>query len=638
MGDHKTTATMETVPVATPAIAAPGVNRREVAIQVTRARVTNLVKRLRNRRNPTNAQQQLPRLSATNSFGPLDVELKSKSEISGITDTEYGDDFSWDDGKSTKKKHGDKNRNFETSFQPSARPKKSFAKNNISNPTDPSLSESLGSWCDALSSLAKSEEMNSFIHSSNKLAISAAHKSLDTARNVGEIAVHTALLPVTLPLHITASATGLVFKTGSSALHYFCDNLVPIVIDHAINIPPNSLLTDSKTKPGRFQGGSELKKKTVPPEPTKAKPIQQTSYDDDFLDRLRLDLHLSTSNDIDEAVFSVDTDSLTLLINATANCSKFLLWVDDVNVVFNEKSESEFPVRLNCVDLDKESSIEKLTFDALSQLAQQSMDIALSNKFVLNMLSEIERNKSQIVNPIRIDWKPLGQTRKDYPRMLKLTKAEYYDELCDRVCTWTGKYFGEKYHGSDNAFFMAQGVVGGSPKEIFDLLWDSQRTKEYNKHCVYREDVFSVLDDDPDDDSDEAEKATNKDFCGAKIISSETKIPFTKMSVPLSAVMCAKLLGDRPEDGYLIFSRSLNHGHKGYHSSKTPGHCKAGKNEVILGINIMRPVPGRPELSDLISISQVDASILPPFLRPRVGIMAVEDFFKNVRKSLQSSR
>ena len=69
--------------------------------------------------------------------------------------------------------------------------------------------------------------------------------------------------------------------------------------------------------------------------------------------------------------------------------------------------------------------------------------------------------------------------------------------------------------------------------------------------------------------------------------------------------------------------------------------CLTAKNEIIFGINILRPVrisgndnTPKNNCCDLISISQVDASILPNFLKERVGTMAVEDFFKNVQSSL----
>ena len=449
---------------------------------------------------------------------------------------------------------------------------------------------------------------------------------------MGEIAVHTALLPVTLPLSVTASATGLVFDTGSNALHYFCDNLVPIVINHSIKVPKRA--NASKLKDGSKSGTMTVALGSTKENNSFREKLENGEFKynhDEFLDRLLLDSHLKSGiNDGSQAVYSVDTDSLTLKLKATAiksaKQSKFLLRVDDVNVIFKKcQDTTDSRVRVFCVDLKKESSDEKLTLDALAQLSQRSIDITLSNEFVRNMLPEQTQEESGAANIIRASWKPLGKTKNDYNRLLKLSRDEYYDELRGRACIWAGKYLGDKYHGSENPFFMAQGVVDASPLEILNLLWDSKRTKEYNKHCVNREDILIVLEDD--------EEGLNR----AKIIESETKVPFTSMSVRLSALMCSKPLGDRPEDGVVIFSRSLGRGPTGYHSSKNADLCRSSKNEVILGVNILRPVPGRPDLCDLISISQVDASILPQFLKSRVGIFAVEDFFKNIRAVFLSS-
>lgn len=461
--------------------------------------------------------------------------------------------------------------------------------------------------------LAQSEEMGAFVDSSTKLATSAAHKSIETAKTVGELAVHTALLPVTLPLHVTATATGLVFDTGSKTLHFVCDNLVPIVVKQSTML----------AKQGRLTNGSCSTSKVLKSEASRSKPKSTPQKKDHkykhdkFLDLLLLDVHqTSESGGVEEAVFSVENDTLSLKIKEAAaklaGQSKFLLRVEDV-VVTSKK------IRVCIVDLKKESADETLTRDALAQLSQRSVAICMSNEFVKDKLPEDVQKQSDSGTLIASSWKPIGQTKNDYSKLQKLSQDEYYGELRKRCCIWVGKYQGEKYHGSGNPFFMAQGVVDASTAEIFNILWDSNRTKDYNKNCVYRKDVMSVLKDD------------KKGYYKAKIIESQTKVPFTSMTVDLSALMCSMSLSDKSEDGVVIFSRSLARGPSGHHTTKTLGQCKSSKNEVILGVNILRPVPGRPDLCDLISISQVDASILPPFLKSRVGTFAVEDFFKNIR-------
>ena len=100
------------------------------SIRTTRLRVAKVLKRLR-RRTPTNAEK-LPPLDR------LDEEhLENRSEVSGITDV--GDDLSCYGGDSnTKNKQSQR---ISRSLSPEFPAK-------TSNPTDPSLSESLETWCE----------------------------------------------------------------------------------------------------------------------------------------------------------------------------------------------------------------------------------------------------------------------------------------------------------------------------------------------------------------------------------------------------------------------------------------------------------------------------------------------------------
>jgi hypothetical protein len=521
--------------------------------------------------------------------------------------------------------------------------------------TDYTLSESLGVWFDSLSSLVKSKEMDTLVHSSNILVSSAAQTSLDTALNVGGMVMHTAFLPVTVPLHVAAFASDLVVKGGNAALHRFFD-IIPIVVDFTPLVSMdrndngasqlNSADTSDKSR------NKILALRTTKRTNATTSTMKQLNDDgrecdhrDNFLDRLRLDTHLiGKENDVHRAITTNcfgGIHSTTQTVSSDSTCStdsftmtkpdlsKFLLRVDDINIYAQSNPASETKVRVIFIDLDNNLSDEGLTSDALSQLGQRCIDIASSNEAVIDMMLPATRQEqSKISNSLRVDWKAHGQTKKDYKHLNHLSKNEFYDALRSHVLIWSGKYTGPKYHGSENHFFMARGVINGKPQNVLNLLWDSTRTKEYNNHCVERKDL-SVINDDA--------TTPSGGFHGTKIIKNETKVPFTKLSVRISALMHAQCIGDRPEDGYIIFSRSLNSGHAGCYfdgDEKTKGFCQSGNNEVILGVNIIRPVSGNPNLADLISISQVDARILPSFLAYKVAVMAVTDFFKNARKIL----
>jgi hypothetical protein len=298
--------------------------------------------------------------------------------------------------------------------------------------------------------------------------------------------------------------------------------------------------------------------------------------------------------------------------------SKLLLRVDDVNVIAPPNPASDTVLQAVYVDLDREFGDEHITKDALSQLVQRGVEMASSNPAVdFDCTSMHQMGKS---GTIEIEWKPESKTKREMMVLNSLSQSDFFNALRSKVLIWSGKYRGPKYHGSENTLFMARGVVNGSPRQFTSMLWDSSRTREYNNYCLGRKDVVVINDE-----------FSNGGIYGAKVIKSETQVPFTSLSVFLSAVMHARALGDRAENGYMIFSRSLNTGRAGHHVTKQDGVDQGNKNEIILGVNIMRPVPGHADLTDLISVSQVSVSMVPPFLAFRIGMMGVEDFFKNVR-------
>ena len=154
------------------------------------------------------------------------------------------------------------------------------------------------------------------------------------------------------------------------------------------------------------------------------------------------------------------------------------------------------------------------------------------------------------------------------------------------------------------------------------MLWDSHRTLEYNNFSLGRKDTLII------DDS-----IINGGDSGAKVIKSDTRVPFAGINITLSALMHAKKLKEGSDEGYVIVSRSLSSGMAGCHIVSSKHTPKNSKNEILLGVNIMRPVPGHPDLCDLMSVSQVSSTMVPQFLAFRIGMMGLEDFFANVRKA-----
>jgi hypothetical protein len=493
---------------------------------------------------------------------------------------------------------------------------------------------------------------------------SAIKTSAGTALTASGMVVKTAFLPVTFPLNVAASTTDLFINVAGDVIRHVrndeCDlderyarnnmyntpaqdllhnffNFIPFVVQSAIKIMTPALTTERRPA-DRVDTTTMLvipskKKERAQPYSLATHDSAKEASPEAFLLRLRLDIYPSVNAELKMMEEELDDDDATTRTDTTENSaslpmnpsgftksdfSKFLLRVDDVNVLAPPNPASDKVVRASYVDLDSEFGDERTTKDALSQLIQRGVDVASSNPAVDFDCTPVHQAVKS--NTTEIEWKPESKTKRDMMALSSLSQSDFFEALRSKVLIWSGKYRGPKYHGSDNALFMARGIVNGSPRQFTSMLWDSSRTREYNNYCLGRKDVV-VIDDD----------FSNGGTYGAKIIKSETQVPFTSLSVFLSAVMHTRALGDGPEDGYMIFSRSLNTGRAGCHAGKQDGVDQSNKNEIILGVNIMRPVPGHPELTDLISVSQVNASMVPPFLAFRIGMLGVEDFFKNVR-------
>ena len=485
----------------------------------------------------------------------------------------------------------------------------------------------------------------------------------------------TASLPVTVPLYLTAAATDQIinvtgfviggvlhhtigngdFKTRSEETHGVdaedgCQvlskrqqhrpaqdlldnvfNFLPFVVDKVVKKAINSVQKPTLHTTPQANARSQPSPPTALSSSASGSTDRSPNVDDcntNFLDRLRLDFCPMEEDEEESSGFVDDSTSTKTATSVSvreappnvspSDVSKYLLRVDDVNVLLAPNPASDREIRVQFVDLGAEFDDESLTTDALNQLIARGIDFASSNS-----ATEV-RFKSQGIAPkadFSIEWKPQGQTKKELKRLSQLPEGAVFESLRRQVLIWSGSFRGQSYHGCDQTIFMARGVVKGSPREFMNLMWDSNRTSEYNNYCLGRKDVRIIHDD-----------ILSGGSSGAKVIKSETSIPFTSLSVSLTALMHARAIGDDPDDGFIIFSRSLNVGRAGYHTSKKHiDDLRCNKNEILVGVNYMRPVPGNPHLTDLISVSQVSASMLPPFLAFRVGMMGVEDFFKNVR-------
>ena len=200
---------------------------------------------------------------------------------------------------------------------------------------------------------------------------------------------------------------------------------------------------------------------------------------------------------------------------------------------------------------------------------------------------------------------------------------------------------------------MARGVVvGRGPRQVLQQLWDNSRTSEYNSFCVGRTNLVVIEEQKQQENqvlpvsslnknnTGSAPSPTHSSFVGGtKIVRSETRIPFTSLSVNINVLIHARPLDPNdPDKGFVVVSRSVDTGENKDGESfaqeaSTP--CADGsENEVLWGVNVLKRVTDHADRTDITSVSQVktQSNIVPSFLAKRIAIMGVENFFKNMRE------
>lgn len=533
--------------------------------------------------------------------------------------------------------------------------------------------------------------MHNVLMSSKDLLCSAAITGRDIAVSTGGTMVHIACLPVTVPFHVASATTDLVIGTAGNVLDCALGkkndssnggedtssepplhglvrniwNVVPVVLGAAGHITGEigsaavhlvAPVLGLESDVDNAVEGDETVLTKSPRSYETSSGESSAEQRDSFLDRLRLDIHLPESATPDLEPHQQQQQQQPQPAKSLADYSKFLLRVDDLNVLIPPDPASaavQTASRALYVDLSTDFSDEVMTTDAMTQLVQRGMNIALTNGEAHQAISH-----GPISDPVPIQWKPEGATGKHIRKLTQLSEPEMYKKLQKHILVWSGKYNGPSHYGSDSPIFLARGVVKRSPREFLNMLWDSNRTTEYNNYCLGRSDVLIIDDTVPE----------GGDY-GTKVIRSETKVPFMGFSIPLCALMHARTLQDEDnnidndepekvgrkqnEKSFIIVSRSLDSGTAGIHIDDkiTKQNCRGhergrgrhnnnnnkkvevgNKNEILLGVNILRPIPNLPGYTDLISVSQVNASMVPQFLAFRIGMMGVEDFFNNVRE------
>lgn len=280
--------------------------------------------------------------------------------------------------------------------------------------------------------------------------------------------------------------------------------------------------------------------------------------------------------------------------------------------------------------------------EAMNAMTQVGIDIAMGS-----------RNES---NNFSILWKEEGSTSRLLNKLHSCGDAKWYDNaeslrlLETDTLVWSGMSSGtngkdmdQLGYGSKIPYFKARGIIPNiSPLELAELILDSSRVKLYNKWTNGRDDLhvfqepINVL------------NGLYGDGC-LKVVQAKTAIPFSSATLKMENFLHGRAMklhhddlcqddnieiecNDKP-NSYVIVSRSI-------YTEEAVAEDKSGnitqavpgaKNEMIMGVNIFREVPGHPGKTDLLIVSQANSSAIPSFLAHKAGLMGATDFFRSLR-------
>ena len=252
--------------------------------------------------------------------------------------------------------------------------------------------------------------------------------------------------------------------------------------------------------------------------------------------------------------------------------------------------------------------------------------LALENQFdslVKKRVEWISSRSAEIESMLRSLQEKLSLTDSAYEEVLaKKSAAAYYTSLTDATLSkilklidrrdpgWTlirsedGVEVWRKFfkHESKFAMVRAMGVVNASPKDIFAVLGDNNRAREYNEFLDKAEDLEDVAEN-------------------TRIVWS-TSFPIFPFK---PRDFCTLVHFRSLRDGTLVV---LNTATEHPLAHRDPRYQRG---YIVLGANIIQPIPGENKKCRLTMLTQVDpGGILPPMLINSICTMGPPSYFKQI--------
>ncbi len=88
---------------------------------------------------------------------------------------------------------------------------------------------------------------------------------------------------------------------------------------------------------------------------------------------------------------------------------------------------------------------------------------------------------------------------------------------------------------------------------------------------------------------------------------------------------------ETPTDGYIVVSRAITGGDWSTDNAKSSSGEKLVRNEILLGVNILKAVPGEPNKTELTAVTHVYSPMVPMMLAKNAGVKGAVDFVRDIR-------
>lgn len=83
-----------------------------------------------------------------------------------------------------------------------------------------------------------------------------------------------------------------------------------------------------------------------------------------------------------------------------------------------------------------------------------------------------------------------------------------------------------------------------------------------------------------------------------------------------------------PMDGYIVVSRAVTGGKWAPASNTNENYVR---NEILLGVNLLKAIPGEPDKTELTAVTHVYSPMVPVMLAKSAGMKGAVDFVRDIR-------